>query len=248
MYIRKIIIFCIITNMIILVGCGNNAGESVDAEKVNITKEEPSSNVMSSLENDTKQTTDDMKRMIMLDGKLYVDTGEEVTIARCGVLDGHITSVVDKTEVPKKDGQANFGDKKIGYQTVGNGCIDVHIDEKWIRFELENKAKILESIDTDIVKEVTVTLMPPNTTVKLKKDEIKELIKILKEIVLNERDDSYTELTGQLVDIIVIRIDGTEINIKELTPFIIINDMGYKAEYDSCEELNVFVNSLKKGQ
>ena len=42
--------------------------------------------------------------MVMVDGKLYYDTGKESTVsARCGVMDGEITSTVDGSEIPTKD-------------------------------------------------------------------------------------------------------------------------------------------------
>ena len=48
--------------------------------------------------------------MVMVDGKLYYDTGKESTVsARCGVMDGEITSTVDGSEIPTKDNQSNFG-------------------------------------------------------------------------------------------------------------------------------------------
>ena len=48
--------------------------------------------------------------MVMVDGKLYYDTGKESTISgRCGVMDGEITSTVDGSEIPTKDNQSNLG-------------------------------------------------------------------------------------------------------------------------------------------
>ena len=41
--------------------------------------------------------------MVMIDGKLYLDTGMESSVeARCGVMDGEITSSVDGTKKPTK--------------------------------------------------------------------------------------------------------------------------------------------------
>ena len=40
----------------------------------------------------------------MVNGELYIDTGHESTVeARCGVMDGEITSEVDGSEKPTKD-------------------------------------------------------------------------------------------------------------------------------------------------
>lgn len=73
--------------------------------------------------------------MLMVNGKLYYDTGKESDIgARCGVMDGEITSTVDASEIPNQDDQSNFG-SGYGYQFVNEQSIDVYMNEKWIRFE-----------------------------------------------------------------------------------------------------------------
>lgn len=77
----------------------------------------------------------DLIPMLMVDGKLYYDTGKESDIkGRCGVMDGEITSTVDGSEIPTKDNQSNFGEG-YGYQFVSQNSIDVYMNEKWIRFE-----------------------------------------------------------------------------------------------------------------
>ena len=60
----------------------------------------------------------DLIPMVMVNGELYIDTGHESTVeARCGVMDGEITSEVDGSEKPTKDNQSNFG-TGYGYQSV----------------------------------------------------------------------------------------------------------------------------------
>ena len=48
-------------------------------------------------------------RYIRVDGELYHDTGEIITVARCGVMDGEITKTVAETEPVEKDDCSNFG-------------------------------------------------------------------------------------------------------------------------------------------
>ena len=58
----------------------------------------------------------DLIPMVMVNGTLYLDTGHESTIeARCGVMDGEITSQVDGSKQPTVDDQSNFG-TGYGYQ------------------------------------------------------------------------------------------------------------------------------------
>ena len=58
----------------------------------------------------------DLIPMVMVNGILYLDTGHESKIeARCGVMDGEITSQVDGNKQPSVDDQSNFG-TGYGYQ------------------------------------------------------------------------------------------------------------------------------------
>lgn len=51
-----------------------------------------------------------------------------------GVMDGEISSTVNPSEIPTQDNQSNFG-SGYGYQYIGEKKIDIHINEKWMRFE-----------------------------------------------------------------------------------------------------------------
>lgn len=78
----------------------------------------------------------DLIPMVMVNGKLYYDTGRESTVsARCGMMDGEITSTVDANEAPSNDNQSNFG-TGYGYQYgVTEGSIELYINGKWWVFE-----------------------------------------------------------------------------------------------------------------
>lgn len=73
--------------------------------------------------------------MVMIDGVLYYDTGRLSTVsARCGNMDGEITSAVDCSEIPTENNQSNFG-TGYGYQ-IGpmEGTIEVCTDGGWSVF------------------------------------------------------------------------------------------------------------------
>ena len=74
--------------------------------------------------------------MVMADGAMYYDTGRESTVTgRCGVMDGEITSAVERTEVPSENNQSNFG-TGYGYQWgPEEGTLEVCMDGKWLVFE-----------------------------------------------------------------------------------------------------------------
>ena len=85
------------------------------------------------------QTLADLVPMIMVDGKIYLDSGTESSIeGRCGTFDGEITSTVDQNEMPTTDNQSNFG-VGYGYQCGPEGTIEVNIDGKWWVFVPESE-------------------------------------------------------------------------------------------------------------
>ncbi len=75
-------------------------------------------------------------RYIRVDGELYHDTGEIITVLRCGVMDGEITKTVAETEQPEENDCSNFG-TGYSYQIAGVYSIDVVIDGDWCRFQRE---------------------------------------------------------------------------------------------------------------
>ena len=87
----------------------------------------------------------DLIPMVMVDGKLYLDTGMESSVeARCGVMDGEITSSVDGTKKPTQDGESNFG-TGYGYQYgPQEGTIEIFMNEKWWVFATEDVRKEIQ--------------------------------------------------------------------------------------------------------
>ncbi len=76
-----------------------------------------------------------LQKMVMLEGEMYYGTGKESDIkGRCGMMDGSIDSSVKPNEVPQKDNQSNFG-KGYSFQWVGEGSIDIYMNDLWMRFE-----------------------------------------------------------------------------------------------------------------
>ena len=75
--------------------------------------------------------------MIMVEGKLYLDTGTEVSAKRPS---NHwpITSSVSQTKKPKKNDQSNFGFVGSEYIVDEDGLI-VNLGDKWFRFEQDKK-------------------------------------------------------------------------------------------------------------
>ena len=54
--------------------------------------------------------------------------------------------------------------------------------------------------------------------------------------------NSYRNYTGQAVIFTITMSDGTQMEVMEYNPFIVINGLGYKTKYEPCEERNYSLN------
>lgn len=69
---------------------------------------------------------------VMVNGKLYKDTGVLNNLVTCGTMDGKIEKVVPTNEFPKNDGESNFD--KCEYQYAGEGFLTVYYEGKYLLF------------------------------------------------------------------------------------------------------------------
>lgn len=69
---------------------------------------------------------------VMVDGKLYKDTGCLNNLVTCGTMDGKIEKVVPTNEFPKNDGESNFD--KCEYQYAGDGFLTIYYEGKYLLF------------------------------------------------------------------------------------------------------------------
>lgn len=105
--------------------------------------------------------------------------------------------------------------------------------------------KELSDLKATDITNVQVTLRPPDRKITITDDKnISELTAILNKVIIYEQDDSYNEYYGQSVEFELSMSDGSSKTVVAYNPFIIIDGIGYKTEYEPCEELNSFGNSL----
>lgn len=102
--------------------------------------------------------------------------------------------------------------------------------------------KPYKDLDAVQIVSATVRLSPPDKTVQI--TEIKELVDLLKEVVVYNEDNSYTESCGQGVIFTLVMTDGTQTSIMAYNPFLVIDGVGYKTKYEPCEALNHYANML----
>ena len=88
-----------------------------------------------------------------------------------------------------------------------------------------------------------VQLSPPDKTIQI--TETKELVDLLKDVVIYNEDNSYTEYAGQGVTFTLVMADGTQTGIMAYSPFLVIDGVGYKTKYEPCEALSHYANMLR---
>jgi hypothetical protein len=102
--------------------------------------------------------------------------------------------------------------------------------------------KKYEKLSETEISYATVHLMPPDQTIQI--EDINELVGLLNDVVIYEEDNSYTQYDGQAVTFTLTMVDGSQIEIKAYNPFLVIDGVGYKTEYEPCEALNAYANRL----
>ena len=62
--------------------------------------------------------------------------------------------------------------------------------------------------------------------------------------VTHRRDDGWRECAGQGVTFTLELRDGSERTVTELSPFLIVDGVGYRASHDPCQALNQLANRI----
>lgn len=104
------------------------------------------------------------------------------------------------------------------------------------------KKKPFEDLNASDIASATVQLAPPDKTILLVDTD--ELAALLRDVVIYEKDDSYREYCGQAATFSLTLKDGSCTKIMEYNPFLVIEGIGYRTEYEPCEALNQYANEL----
>lgn len=84
-----------------------------------------------------KSGQSDLRPMLMVGGRLYLDTGKERLMEAVSAADGTIQSSVPQNERPTENEQSNFDAVGSNY-VMGDGFVQVNLKDKWILFEPES--------------------------------------------------------------------------------------------------------------
>ena len=123
---RKVFLLMMCISLL-MTGCGSESEKKSELPEKTISKttNETTESIQSNEENILKK--DEFIRMVMLEDKLYVDTGELGISPTCGTMDFSFDETTDQT--PTKNGQTNFG-KGYSGQYYGDNTIIIMIDDK----------------------------------------------------------------------------------------------------------------------
>ena len=99
-----------------------------------------------------------------------------------------------------------------------------------------------KNLTAEDITSANVRLSPPDTTIQI--SETEELASYLNEVVIYNKDNSYTEYVGQGAIFTLSLADGSQVEITAFNPFIIIDGIGYKCKYEPCEALYNYANRL----
>lgn len=80
-----------------------------------------------------ENSSEEVPRMVKVDGKCYRDTGYVNSGVTCDTADGKIMTSVGAKEKPTKDDESNFG-TGIEYQRWNETAVSVKENDKWIFF------------------------------------------------------------------------------------------------------------------
>lgn len=102
-------------------------------------------------------------------------------------------------------------------------------------------------LDASDLQYATLYLSPPEESLGLNQQmELEELAPYLRELTIYERDDSYVDYCGQTVRYHLGMADGSEHWVTAFAPFLVIDDVGYRTDYESCEALCQYSNDIMR--
>ncbi len=161
----------------------------------------------------------DLPLMVHLDGKLYTATGETHTEAKCGVMDGELSSTVPGYEIPTEDGTANFGENP-SYQYGADGTIEIFMGGEWWIFAAEETEEADETHETSPESASNDSRIPvfkgkvwQNTVTGIGKGAYKELMELSDEdaavICAILENAAWQEGETKCIHDVSLNLDGT---------------------------------------
>lgn len=109
---KRLIYFFMIVSMLCLSACNHTEMDEKTTTESTETTKKTEETTTEFIENEA----DIKKYMFMLEGHLYVDTGETESRVGCGTMDRGFEKTISIDEIPNEDGEANFKSEYNGAQ------------------------------------------------------------------------------------------------------------------------------------
>ena len=113
-----------------------------------------------------------------------------------------------------------------------------------VMYQMNKGTKPLKDLSMDDVESISMSMYLSSVTIELDEDEMERVVELLREIAVYEEDETYGEYNGMPITFWLKASDGSVRNINIGAPFVVIDGVGYRAKYDSCEALDQYANSL----
>lgn len=178
-----------------------------------------------SRDNSNENDNTEPERIVMVNGKLYYDTGKESMVdGRCGNMDGQIVSNIHFNKIPTENNQSNF-EGNYGYQYGAENTIEIKIDNKWYVFETREENNAEQHYFYGVVKESNANyiLVEPNEGEEERRSS--DLISIGLEdnndVIYPVEANVKITYTGGIMESYPAQIKATKIELKSTDEFTI---------------------------
>ena len=104
--------------------------------------------------------------------------------------------------------------------------------------------KPFKDLKADEIQSISIHLWPPNESMELTDAEIKELVGLLQRVEIHHPTWMHHASGGQSNVMTITFQNGSVIEVNEFGSILIIDGMGYRAEYEPNEAINQFANKL----
>ncbi|HIW48655.1 MAG TPA: hypothetical protein H9687_05205 [Firmicutes bacterium] len=100
-----------------------------------------------------------------------------------------------------------------------------------------------QALKEEDLARATVRLTPPD--VKMEVENREKLAELLRQVNIGQKDPSWQEYTGQMVQFTLYYTDGSMQTAAVFSPFFLLDGQGYRANRQACEALQQFANDLR---
>ena len=110
---------------------------------------------------------------------------------------------------------------------------------------LLEKSKPFENLFSDDVTDIKIMDSSLKSKITLSEDDSLHMIELINKLLITRKAEEEVRL-GQMVQIILEKADNTSITLKCFSPYLIIDDVWYEAEYEPLENVDQFANEIIK--